>query len=89
MKYVKPNSGIEKFAITLKSFDIEVQPFIEEIDAKEGVIRECTDATTMERIRSMPFVYVFDTNLIHNCLDIGVFLIKDITSELKPLNSRH
>ena len=44
---------MKKFASILKSFDIEFQPFIEEINAKEEVIRECADAATMERIRSM------------------------------------
>lgn len=47
------NIGMKKFSITLKSFDTEFQPFIEEINAKEGVIRECADAATMDRIRSM------------------------------------
>ena len=51
--YAKPKSGVKKFASILKSFDIEFQPFIEEINAKEEVIRECADAATMERIRSM------------------------------------
>ena len=41
----------------LKSFDLEFQPFLEEINAKEEVIRECADAATMERIRSMiPYI---------------------------------
>ena len=44
---------MKKFASTLKSFDIEFKPFIEEINAKEEAIRECADAATMERIRSM------------------------------------
>ena len=51
--YTKPQLGVKKFASILKSFDIEFQPFIEEINAKEKVIRECADAATMERIRSM------------------------------------
>ena len=51
--YAKPKSGVKKFASILKSFDMEFQPFIEEINAKEKVIRECADAATMERIRSM------------------------------------
>lgn len=36
----------------MKPFDIEFQPFIEEINVKEGVIREYADAATMERIKS-------------------------------------
>lgn len=43
---------MEKIAITLRSFDVEFQPFIEEINAKEGVIREYADVTTMERVKS-------------------------------------
>jgi len=53
MDYSDTRLGIKKFASTLKSFDIEFQPFIEEINTKEGVIREFADAATMERIRSM------------------------------------
>ena len=44
---------MKKFAVTLKSFEIEFQPFIEEINTKEVVIRQCADAATMDRIRSM------------------------------------
>lgn len=44
---------MKKAANTLKSFDIEFQPFVEEINAKESVIRKCADAATMERIRCM------------------------------------
>ena len=36
----------------LQPFDLEFQPFINEIDAKEAAIREYADAVTMERIRS-------------------------------------
>ena len=59
--HAKPKLGIKKFASTLKSFDIEFQPFIEEINAKEGVIRECADAATMERIRGMLLYIVWGT----------------------------
>ena len=65
---------MRKLAITLKSFEIEFQPFIEEINAKEGVIRQCADAATMDRIRSM---------VSHNKYIEGV--LEDIISELKPL----
>ena len=51
--YAKPKPGLKRFMGTLKPFDIEFQPFIEEINAKEGVIRECADAATMERIKGM------------------------------------
>ena len=53
MRYAKVKSGIKKFASIFKSFDVEFEPFIEEINAKEEAIRECADAATMERIRSM------------------------------------
>ena len=36
----------------LQPFDIEFQPFINEIDAKEATIREVADAVTMKRVRS-------------------------------------
>ena len=56
--YTSPKSGMEKIASTLKSFDIEFQPFIEEINAKEAAIRECADAATMERVRSTALFYI-------------------------------
>ena len=55
--YAKLKSGRGKFATALKSFDIEFQPFIDEINAKERVIQEYADAATMERIRSMISTY--------------------------------
>ena len=57
----KPELGIKKFASTFKSFDIEFQPFIGEINLKEGVIRECADAATMKRVRGMLLHMVLDT----------------------------
>ena len=44
---------MKKLAITLKSFEIEFQPCIEEINTKEGVIRQCAEAATMDRVKSM------------------------------------
>ena len=52
-------SGIAKFGTALKSFDIEFQPFIEEIDAKVEAIRKSADAATMERIKSMALLYLW------------------------------
>ena len=52
---------MKKFASTLKSFDIEFQPFIEEINTKEGVILKCADAATMDRIRGMYNSICLDT----------------------------
>ena len=37
----------------LKPFAITMQPFIDEITMKEGVIRDCADRATMENIRSV------------------------------------
>lgn len=37
----------------LKPFDIEFQPFIDEINAKERAIQECGDFATMERVKGM------------------------------------
>ena len=49
---------MKKFTHTLKSFDVEFRPFIEEISIKEGFIREFADAATMERIRSMMLLHM-------------------------------
>ena len=43
---------MEKIVNALKPFDIEFQPFIEEINVKEEVFRKFADAATMERVRS-------------------------------------
>ena len=60
--YAKLKSGRKKLANMLKSFDIEFWPFIEEIDAKEGVIRKYADAATMERIRGIILHLLFEYN---------------------------
>ena len=51
--YAKLKLGPKKLASILQPFDIEFQPFIEEIETKEAVIRECANASTMERIKGM------------------------------------
>ena len=48
----EPNSGIKRFTIILRSFDLEFQPFIDEMNAKEQVVRGFADAATMQRVRS-------------------------------------
>ena len=52
LSYTKFKSGTRKLASALKPFDIEFQPFIQEINAKERTIREWAGAATMERIKS-------------------------------------
>lgn len=52
INHTKPISGTKNVAKIFKTFDVEFQPFIEEIHARERVIREYADAATMERIRS-------------------------------------
>ena len=61
MNNTKLKLGMTKVANTLKSFDIEFQPFIEEINAREGAIRKFADAATMESIRSTlrPYIRVW------------------------------
>ena len=44
----------------LQPFAIAMQPFINEITMKEGVIRDCADRATMENIRS---VYIYSNPL--------------------------
>ena len=44
---------MKKVTHLLKPFDVEFQPFIDEIDAKERLVRECADAMTMERIKGI------------------------------------
>ena len=45
----------------LKPFDIEFQPFIQEIDEKEVVLQKYADAATMERVKSMTLHVVLGT----------------------------
>ena len=45
--------GSKKLANMLQLFDIEFQPFLEEIDTKEAAIRECANAITMERVKGI------------------------------------
>lgn len=48
--------GIRRVANMWKPFNVDVQPFIDEITKKEKMIRECADVATMERVRSMCFI---------------------------------
>ena len=68
--YAKPISGLKKLASMLQSFEIEFQPFIEEIDAKEGVILKYADAATMERIRGMILHMLFEYNITNSKANI-------------------
>ena len=65
----------KKLGTALKSFENEFRPLIEDINAKEVVVRQCADAATMDRIRSMA---------AHNKYIQGV--LNDIKSELKSLD---
>ena len=47
----KPSSAMKKFTSTLKSFNIEFQPLIEEMNTKEEVVSKYAGAATMDRIR--------------------------------------
>ena len=80
---------MKKLAITLKSFEIEFQPFIEEISAKEGVIRQCADAATMDRVKSTDMVPHNTHNWAESNASIHTDIegdLANILSELKPLN---
>ena len=46
--HAKPKLGSKKYTSIQKPYDIELKPFIEEINAKEGVIRACADTATLE-----------------------------------------
>ena len=75
---------MKKLAITLKSFEIEFQPFIEDINAKEGVIRQFADAANMDRVRSMVPNNKHSWAKSNKDTDIEG-IVQDIISELKPL----
>lgn len=49
---------MKKAVNRLKSFDIEFQPFIDEINAKEEVVRKCADTANMKRIRGEYDFYI-------------------------------
>ena len=74
----------------LQPFDLEFQPFIKEIDAKEEVVREFAGAATMKRIGSMyssthgmVFGYNRAKSNMHTDMDST---LQDMALELKPLN---
>ena len=79
--------GIKKIANTLKPFDLEFQPYIEEINAKEGDIRKYADAASMERIKSM-YDYIFGVVRYKTRSNARIDIqgdLQDITLDLKPL----
>ena len=49
----RPSSVMRKFESTLKSFNSEFQPLIEEMNTKEEAVSKCANAATMDRIRGM------------------------------------
>ena len=49
----RPPPAMRKFTSTLKSFNVEFQPLIEEINTKEDLMSKCASAATMDRIRGM------------------------------------
>ena len=56
---------MKKFTSTLKSFNIEFQPLMEEMNIKEEVISKCASATTMDRIRgTILSIYVVEYGTI-------------------------
>ncbi|KAF8436094.1 hypothetical protein BGX38DRAFT_1215396, partial [Terfezia claveryi] len=63
--------GLKKVTNTLTSFEIEFQPFIEDINAKERVIREYADAATMEKIRDIEGVLQDITSELTKLNDIS------------------
>ena len=58
---------MKRIVNALKPFDIEFQPFIEEINVKEGVIRKFADAATMARVKST-YIPVLHTAIVSNII---------------------
>lgn len=48
--------GLGRIQFLIKPFEIEFGPFIDEINIKEKIIRECADMATMDKIKSK---YIF------------------------------
>ena len=87
--YTDLRLGIKKLANILQPFDLEFQPFIKEIDAKEEVIREFAGAATMKRIGSMyssihGMLFRYIRVKSHTYTDID-HALQDMALELKPL----
>ena len=55
MSYTKSLPAMKKFASTLKSFNTEFQPSIDEINEKEEAISKYAGAATMERIKGTEY----------------------------------
>ena len=51
---------MKRFTGTSKSFNIEFQPLIEEMNTKEEVVSKCASLATMDKIRGM-ILHVLDT----------------------------
>ena len=59
--------GTTKIRDALKPFDVEFGPLIAEIDAKQKVIRECADSTTMVRIKRKYIVQAVRFRILALC----------------------
>jgi len=80
--------GMKKLAITLKSFDVELQPLIEEIGAREGVIRGYADAATMETSKNIEGVlgdFIDESKSFFEDIKSGANKSADITSKMLEL----
>ena len=84
LNYTKLELGMGRVANILKPLDLEFQPFIEEINAKEEVIQKCADAATIERIRST-YYSIYIQMVLGKILRMRTGIegvLQDITSEL-------
>lgn len=52
--------AIKKLASTLKSFNVEFQPYVVEINNKEGDLSKYAGAATMQRIKGMILQIILD-----------------------------
>ena len=55
-------------ASKLRSFDLEFQPFIDEVKAKAAVIREYAGAATMETVRGKCNSFYNKTTVVYICV---------------------
>lgn len=61
--------AIKKLSSTLKSFNVEFQPFVDEINNKEGDISKYAGVATMQRIKGMILHIILDAiSLTRACL---------------------
>ena len=67
------------------TWNIELQPFVDEINTKEGDIAKYAGAATMQRVKGMIFLYCVECN---NITKSNADILAEIKGELRDITAQ-